>query len=36
MDKLGDRISKVEGRIEQLDKTLNLILQKMLNSDGND
>jgi len=34
IDKLSDRISKIEGQIQQLDKTLNIILQKMLNGDG--
>jgi len=33
IDKLSDRISKIEGQIQQLDKTLNIILQKMLNGD---
>jgi len=34
IDKLGDRIAKLEGRIEQLDKTLNILLDKMLSGDG--
>jgi len=32
IDKLSDRISKLEGQIQQLDKTLNIVLQKMLDS----
>jgi len=34
VDKLGDRIAKLEGQIQQLDKTLNIILNKMLDGDG--
>ena len=34
IDKLGDRIAKLEGQIQQLDKTLNIILNKMLDGDG--
>ena len=34
IDKMSDRISKLEGKIEQLDKTLNIVLQKMLNGDS--
>jgi len=32
IDKLSDRISRLEGQIQQLDKTLNIVLQKMLDS----
>ena len=32
IDKLSDRISRLEGQIQQLDKTLNIILNKMLDS----
>jgi len=34
IDKLSDRISRLEGQIQQLDKTLNIVLQKMLNGDS--
>jgi len=36
MDKLSDRIAMIEGKIEQLEKTLNVILNKMLNSGNHD
>ena len=35
MDSVSDRLSKLEGRFDQVEKTLNLILHKMLN-DGDD
>jgi DNA anti-recombination protein RmuC len=34
MDGITDRISKLEGRFDQVEKTLNMILQKMLDGDG--
>jgi DNA anti-recombination protein RmuC len=34
MDGITDRISKLEGRFDQVEKTLNMILQKMLNGDN--
>ena len=34
MDSVSDRISKLEGRFDQVEKTLNLILHKMLDGDG--
>jgi DNA anti-recombination protein RmuC len=33
MDSVSDRISKLEGRFDQVEKTLNMILQKMLDGD---
>jgi DNA anti-recombination protein RmuC len=35
MDSVSDRLSKLEGRFDQVEKTLNMILQKMLN-DGDE
>jgi DNA anti-recombination protein RmuC len=34
MDSVSDRLSKLEGRFDQVEKTLNMILQKMLDGDG--
>jgi hypothetical protein len=34
MDSVSDRLSKLEGRFDQVEKTLNLILQRMLDGDG--
>jgi len=34
MDSVSDRLSKLEGRFDQVEKTLNLILHKMLDGDG--
>jgi DNA anti-recombination protein RmuC len=34
MDSVSDRLSKLEGRFDQVEKTLNMILQKMLHGDG--
>jgi len=33
MDSVSDRLSKLEGRFDQVEKTLNMILQKMLDGD---
>jgi hypothetical protein len=33
LDGISDRISKLEGRFDQVEKTLNLILQRMLDGD---
>jgi DNA anti-recombination protein RmuC len=33
MDSISDRLSKLEGRFDQVEKTLNMILQKMLGGD---
>ena len=33
MDSVSDRLSKLEGRFDQVEKTLNLILQRMLHGD---
>jgi DNA anti-recombination protein RmuC len=33
MDNVSDRLSKLEGRFDQVEKTLNMILQKMLDGD---
>jgi len=35
MDSVSDRLSKLEGRFDQVEKTLNIILHRMLN-DGDD
>jgi O-antigen ligase len=35
LEGISDRLSKLEGRFDQVEKTLNLILQRMLN-DGDD
>jgi hypothetical protein len=34
LDGVSDRLSKLEGRFDQVEKTLNLILQRMLDGDG--
>jgi O-antigen ligase len=34
LEGVSDRISKLEGRFDQVEKTLNMILQKMLDGDG--
>jgi hypothetical protein len=34
MDSVSDRLSKLEGRFDQVEKTLNLILERMLHGDG--
>jgi hypothetical protein len=31
LEGISDRLSKLEGRFDQVEKTLNLILQRMLN-----
>jgi hypothetical protein len=33
LDGISDRISKLEGKFDQVEKTLNLILQRMLDGD---
>jgi len=32
VDKLSDRLAKLEGKVEQIDKNLNMILRKMLDN----
>jgi hypothetical protein len=34
LDGISDRLSKLEGRFDQVEKTLNLILERMLHGDG--
>ena len=33
MDSVSDRLSKLEGRFDQVEKTLNIILHRMLDGD---